>query len=433
MHLSARLTLAKQAVGILALLALPLASCSQALTTPTLPSMTRLAEASATLPPASATPVAVSTISVTPQPAITPTLPVAPAQIPNPAAYQWSQVVNGINAPTDIQNAGDGSGRLFILEQPGRIRILPTNGGLQAIPFLDISGRIGSGGSEQGLLGLAFHPEFARNGYFYVNYTDLNGNTHISRFTGSGDSADPESEKNLLTVKQPFPNHNGGALAFGPDGFLYIGLGDGGSAGDPYGNAQSSNSLLGKILRIDVNNGDPYAVPGDNSYASDGAGYKEIWASGVRNPWRFSFDKLTGDLWIGDVGQNLWEEIDFVRALTPGGLNFGWNKMEATHPYKGVAGPEFTAPIAEYPHAAECSVTGGYVYRGAAMPDWQGVYFYGDYCSGAMWGLTSPPQGAQPTLLFQTGFRISTFGTDEAGELYAADYNGAIYRLEKSH
>jgi len=210
-----------------------------------------------------------------------------------------------------------------------------------------------------------------------------------------------------------------------------IGLGDGGSAGDPYGNAQSGNALLGKILRIDVDHGDPYSIPADNPYASSSNVHPEIWAMGLRNPWRFSFDRLTGDLWIGDVGQNLWEEIDFVPAGTPAGLNFGWNEMEATHPFKGNNQAGFTAPAAEYPHGAECSVTGGYVYRGQALPEWQGVYFYGDYCSGAIWGLTSPPQGTTPVLLFQTGFKISTFGVDQDGELYVADYAGTIYRLEK--
>lgn len=364
-----------------------------------------------------------------PSPSPVATNPPAKVEIPNPADYQWAQVVSGLNGPTDIKNAGDGSARLFILEQPGRIRIL-KDGQLLPAPFLDISARVGNDGSEQGLLGLAFHPKFAQNGYFFVNYTDKDGNTHIARFTASADAASADSEKQILFAQQPFPNHNGGALAFGPDGYLYIGLGDGGSGGDPYGNAQSGNSLLGKILRIDVDSGDPYAIPADSPYAASGEVYKEIWANGLRNPWRFSFDHQTGDLWIGDVGQNQWEEIDFVPAGALGGLNFGWNKMEATHPYNGSNLPEFVAPVAEYPHGAECSVTGGYVYRGAALPAWQGVYLYGDYCSGAIWGLASPPHGLQPVLLFQTGFKISTFGVDEAGELYVADYNGAIYRLE---
>jgi len=369
--------------------------------------------------PANATPTSHSVVSKPP----------VVYEMPNPAEVQWVQVASGVNAPIDIKSTGDGSGRLFIVEQPGRIRILKDSQFLETL-FLDITAQVGNNGSEQGLLGLAFHPKFAENGYFFVNYTDKGGNTHIARFTASQDSASSDSEKQILFVQQPFPNHNGGVLAFGPDGYLYIGLGDGGSAGDPNGNAQSGNSLLGKILRIDVDHGEPYAIPADNPFATSGEVYKEIWATGLRNPWRFSFDSLTGDLWIGDVGQNLWEEIDFVPAGTPGGLNFGWNKMEASHVYAGSNQPQFIAPVAEYPHGAECSATGGVVYRGAALPAWQGVYFYGDYCSGAIWGLLSPPAGNYP-VLFQTGFKISTFGTDDAGELYVADYNGAIYRLEK--
>jgi glucose/arabinose dehydrogenase len=349
-------------------------------------------------------------------------------EIPEPAAYTWAQVVSGVTNPVDLQNAGDGSGRLFIVEQPGQIRVLKAGQLLEA-PFLDIRNRVGSNGSERGLLGLAFHPKFVENGYFYVNYTARDGNTRIARFTASGERADPASELALLSVQQPFANHNGGALAFGPDGYLYIGLGDGGSGGDPYDNAQSLNTWLGKILRIDVNTLEtPYGVPADNPFNDQRL--SEIWAIGLRNPWRFSFDSVTGDLWIGDVGQNQWEEINFVPAGTPGGLNFGWNRVEASYPFKGSYQPEFTAPVAEYSHGAECSVTGGYVYRGAALPEWQGIYFFGDYCSGKVWGLASPPLG-QTQAFFQTGFRISTFGVDEAGELYLADYNGAIYRLQK--
>ena len=376
--------------------------------------------------PDSSTPLPGATLNLQP----TQTSAPAAGKMPDPAGYKWAAVATGLTGPTDIQTARDGSGRLFILEQPGRIRIL-KNGQLLGTPFLDITGRVGSQGSEQGLLGLAFNPKFPQNGYFYVNYTDQSGNTHIVRFTAKGDSADPASEKQLIFVKQPFPNHNGGGLAFGPDGYLYIGLGDGGSAGDPFGNGQSRNTFLGKLLRVDVNNGDPYAIPADNPFATNNQGFKEIWAYGLRNPWRFSFDRLNGNLWIADVGQNLWEEIDFVPAGTPGGLNFGWNKMEATHPFQGGNQSGFTPPVAEYPHGPECSVSGGYVYRGAALPEWQGIYFYGDYCSGAVWGLQSPPAGNQPVLLFETGFKISTFGLDEAGELYVSDYTGAIYRLEK--
>jgi glucose/arabinose dehydrogenase len=431
MLLPGRLSIAAVIISLL------VAGCTPAAVHQTLVNPTQVANpteiaptsASAIATNPSASPARVAAPTLAPTAANTST---APRQMPDPSAYKWAQIVSGISAPTDIKNAGDGSGRLFILEQPGRIRVL-KDGQLQAAAFLDITDRVGSANSEQGLLGFAFHPNFAQNGYFYVNYTDLNGNTHIARFTASGNFADPGSEKKLLFVQQPFPNHNGGSLAFGSDGTLYIGLGDGGSQGDPYGNAQSDQSLLGKILRIDVNNGEPYSIPADNPNAARGAGLKEIWAKGLRNPWRFSFDSLTGDLWIGDVGQNLWEEIDFVRAGQPAGLNFGWNKLEATHPYRGIASPEFTAPVAEYPHAAECAVTGGVVYRGKTLPEWQGIYLYGDYCSGAIWGLPSPLQGKPPVLLFQTGFKISTFGVDEAGDLYIADYQGSIYRLEKSN
>ncbi len=374
--------------------------------------------------------------SITPQPIASLTPPPTPTnahnalKIPEPGGYGWATVASGLNTPTDIQSAHDGSGRVFIVEQAGRIMIIKNNQ-LQGTLFLDISERVGSKGSEQGLLGLAFHPHFSQNGYFYVNYTDKNGNTHIARFSASGERADPASEKKLLFVQQPFSNHNGGGLAFGPDGYLYIGLGDGGSQGDPYGNGQSANTLLGKILRLDVDHGDPFAIPAGNPFVTNGQGLKEIWSLGLRNPWRFSFDRLTGDLWIGDVGQDLWEEIDFVPAGSPGGLNFGWNKMEGNHPFKGSNQPGFTSPAAEYPHGPECAVTGGYVYRGEALPEWQGIYFYGDYCSGTIWGLPTPFQGQAPLLLFQTGFKISTFGLDDSGELYVADYTGSIYRLQK--
>jgi glucose/arabinose dehydrogenase len=351
---------------------------------------------------------------------------------PDPQQYQWTQVVTGLAAPVGIANAGDGSGRLFIIEQPGRIRIL-QGGSLLGTPFLDITDRVGANSSERGLLGLAFDPQYKQNGYFYVNYTDENGNTVIARFKVSGDAnvADPGSEKKLLAVQQPFANHNGGSTVFGPDGYLYLGLGDGGSAGDPVGNAQSTNTLLGKILRIDVEHGDPYAIPPDNPFAN-GGGKPEIWAYGLRNPWRFSFDAASGDLYIGDVGQDTWEEIDYLPAGSAGGTNFGWNQMEGLHPYKGSDSASFTAPVANYSHAeGGCSVTGGYVYRGQALPDWNGVYFYGDYCSGKVWGLLKNGSAWKSAQLFDTGTSISSFGVDEDGEIYLAWYGGGIYKLEK--
>lgn len=398
-----------------------------------------------TLVPPTAIPATPTTIPPTateaqgePPTRLPPTLTAEPVniQIPNPDDYAWKVVAEGLTQPTDITGAADGSNRLFVLEKRGLIRII-LNDQLQPTPFLDITDRVGSNSSEQGLLGLAFHPRFDENGYLYVNYTDRNGDTRISRFTASGDRVDSRSEKLLLTEKQPYANHNGGALKFGPDGYLYIALGDGGSQGDPFDNAQSGNSLLGKILRIDVDNGEPYAIPADNPFVNINGVSPEIWAFGLRNPWRISFDPFTGDIWIGDVGQNAREEINRAPSGAPGGLNFGWNKMEGSLPFEGNNRPEFTAPLAEYTRSFGCSVTGGYVYAGQALPEWQGIYFYGDYCSGNVWGLpagvgTAPDTLTAAALLFETGFNISTFGVDDAGELYLANYsNGDIYRLEK--
>jgi glucose/arabinose dehydrogenase len=358
-----------------------------------------------------------------------------PISFPDAQNYQWVEVFTGLSAPVGVVNAGDGSGRLFIMEKVGMILIV-KDGQLLETPFLDISDHVGSRASEQGLLGLAFHPNYSENGFFYVHYNTQNGNTMIARFkvTENPDLASAASELQLLTVQQPFPNHKGGEIVFGPDGYLYIGLGDGGSGGDPYRNGQSTNTLLGKILRIDVNgnNGNtPYVIPEDNPFA-DGGGEPEIWAYGLRNPWRFSFDSTTGDLYIADVGQGNWEEIDYLAAGSAGGANFGWNIMEGTHPYAGSDSPGFVAPVAEYDHSAGgCSVTGGYVYRGKALPEWNGIYFYGDYCSGKIWGLLNTPSGWQSTELFATDQRISSFGVDESGEIYLVGYRGSIFRLEK--
>lgn len=354
--------------------------------------------------------------------------PAAPTGFPNADNFQWTPVASGLQRPVDIQNAGDDSGRLFIVEQAGRILVY-ENGRVSPTPFLDIINEVGSSGNEQGLLGLAFHPQYTQNGFFYVNYTDRNGDTVIARFQVSSDPnvADPASETALLHVDQPFPNHNGGVLAFGPDGYLYVGLGDGGSGGDPLGNGQNTGVLLGKILRLDVNSGDPYTVPVDNPFGN------EVWAYGLRNPWRFSFDRTTGDLWIGDVGQGAWEEIDYLPAGSPGGANFGWNIMEGNHEYEGAVSSDLIAPVAEYNHSeGGCSVTGGYVYRGAELPEWQGIYLYGDYCSGIVWGVIRSGNGWQSQVLFpQTGLSISSFGVDEAGELYLADLQGSILRLTR--
>ncbi len=325
---------------------------------------------------------------------------------------------------------------MLVLEQPGTIRLI-EGGALQSDPFLDIHDRVGSQGNEQGLLGIALHPNFAENGFFYVNYTDTNGDTVIARYQVTKEApnrVDPNSEKVLLQVDQPYQNHNGGSMVFGPDGKLYMGLGDGGSGGDPHGNGQSTNTLLGKLLRVDVDGGDPYAIPADNSFAN-GNGKPEIWALGLRNPWRFSFDRLTGDLYIADVGQNAWEEIDFYPAGSPGGANFGWNYREGAHEFSGTppSGANLIDPVAEYGHAEGCSVTGGYVYRGEALPEFRGVYLYSDYCSGRVWGLLKAADGSwQTKVLFETGFNVSSFGQDLQGEVYLIDQSsGSVYQLQQ--
>lgn len=347
---------------------------------------------------------------------------VIPSQFPDANNYEWKPVVSGLTRPVDVESAKDGSGRLFVIEKYGAIRII-KDGQLLDQPFLNIDDRVDDSGNEMGLLGLAFHPDFSQNGYFYVNYTGDGGNTRISRFQANGDVADPNSEKVLMIVNQPFPNHNGGKVAFGPDGYLYLGLGDGGLAGDPFKNGQNTNALLGKILRIDVNNGDPYSIPADNPFGN------EVWDYGLRNPWRFSFDRATGDLWIGDVGQNTYEEIDYLPAGTTGGVNFGWSVMEGNHGYDGQFQQGMTLPVAEYSHAeGGCSVTGGYVYRGS-MPEWNGIYLYGDYCSGKIWGLIPSNGQWQSQLLFEAGVTITSFGEDEAGELYLTSDNGGVYIL----
>jgi glucose/arabinose dehydrogenase len=368
-----------------------------------------------------------------------PTSTLSPVGIEDASGYTWQPVINGLNLPVGLYNAGDGTGRLFILEKAGVIRIF-QNGSLLPRPFLDLTDRVYSGGLEQGLLGLAFHPEYRVNGYFYVNYIDLQGNTVIARFEVSKEDpnqAQAGSEFPLIRVDQPYANHNGGELVFGPDGYLYLGLGDGGSAGDPQNHAQSLDTLLGKILRIDVDHGNPYSIPSTNPYAQ-GGGRPEIFAYGLRNPWRFSFDSKTGDLYIADVGQNTWEEIDFLSndQVTQTGrnqaYNFGWNFYEGNHIFHGEApsGLEITFPVTEYEHQFGCSVTGGVVYRGLQLQDWQGIYLFGDYCSGRVWGLWQGPGGGwEQKELFENMGSITSFGVDEQGEIYLLDQSGIIYRL----
>jgi glucose/arabinose dehydrogenase len=341
---------------------------------------------------------------------------------PDPNAYTWQPVIEvPLQRPVDLQ--ADGSGRLFVIEKLGRIRLI-ENGQLSPDPFLDITDRVNDESNEMGLLGFALHPNFSQNEYFFVNYTGKNGDTFISRFQANGDVALSSSELNLLRIKQPFPNHNGGSMAFGPDGYLYAGLGDGGSFGDPLGNGQSLDSLLGKILRLDVDSAEPYAIPSDNPFSN------EIWAYGLRNPWRISFDKQTGDLYIADVGQGEWEEVNFVPFGSRGGLNFGWDYYEGKHAYDPQGnGGEYKFPVAEYSHAeGGCAVTGGYVYRGS-MPEWNGIYLYGDYCAGHVWGLIKSGDQWQGQLLFESQGLITSFGQDQNGEVYLLTDDGKVYQM----
>lgn len=341
-------------------------------------------------------------------------------------------IASGLAAPVSITHAGDS--RLFIVLQGGQV-VIWNGAGVLPTPFLDISDRVSSGG-ERGLLSIAFHPRYPENGFFFVNYTNLNGHTVVARYRVSSDPnrADAASAKQVLFIEQPFSNHNGGQMQFGPDGYLYIGMGDGGSGGDPGNRAQSLETPLGKMLRIDVD-ADPYAVPPSNPFVATAGARPEIWATGLRNPWRFSFDRATGDLWIADVGQGSWEEIDFQPASSIGGENYGWRRMEGTHcfnPASDCNPGNLVLPVIEYNHTGgACSVTGGYVYRGAGSPRLQGMYIYGDYCNGKIWGATRNGTGpATVKELLDTTFFISTFGEDANGELYVANHGGTVYRLD---
>lgn len=346
-------------------------------------------------------------------------------------AQEWPEIVleerwSGFFRPVQLTNAGDGSGRLFVVEQIGRVMAI-DNGEVLQVPFLDIGDRVSCCG-ERGLLGMAFPPGFSIKGYFYINYTDQSGDTVVSRVHLSGDPnrADPDSEEVLLTIDQPYSNHNGGQLAFGPDGYLYIGMGDGGSAGDPQDNGQNPLTLLGALLRIDVESGeDPYGIPDSNPFAFDDAHQPEIWAFGLRNPWRFSFDLDTGDLFIADVGQNEWEEVNFQPAASTGGENYGWRIMEGSQCFNPdpCDSSGLVLPVAEYNHATSgCSVTGGHVYRGFRWPRLFGLYLYGDYCSGRIWALRGGPESWETSQLLNTGRSISAFGIDDLGALYVVDY-----------
>ncbi len=347
-----------------------------------------------------------------------------------------SPFATGFNQPVEITHAGDS--RLFVLERPGIIRIVDSSGNTLPAPFLDLGSQVRSSSGEQGLLGLAFPPDFATSGTFYINYTRQNSATRVARFQVSPtnpDSAMLSSEEEILSVDQPFANHNGGCLRFGEDGFLYIALGDGGSGGDPDNRAQTGQDLLGKILRIDVSQGNPYAIPADNPFVNDPTVADEVWTLGWRNPWKFSFDRETGDMWIADVGQNAREEINVENALESGG-NYGWRCREGKISFpSGNCIGDFVEPIWDYPHGFNTgnSVTGGYVYRGVNHPDLVGHYVFGDYISGNFWTLF-PAGGAydttnQGTLLSRN--QLTSFGEDAQGELYVASKDdGTIYRIQ---
>jgi glucose/arabinose dehydrogenase len=346
------------------------------------------------------------------------------------------EVVSGLSFPLYLTSPAGDLARLFVVEKTGGIRIV-KNGVLLPDPFLDLSAQVSSG-SEQGLLGLAFDPEYATNGRFLVHYTDLAGNTALSRFQVSADPdrADPASEQVILTAAQPAPNHNGGQVAFGPDGFLYLGLGDGGPGGDPEGRGQDLADLLGSILRIDVRAGDPYTVPVDNPFVGNPNARPEVWSYGLRNPWRFSFDRANGDLYIGDVGETEVEEIDVSTAADGAGrgVNYGWSILEGSQCFRspGCDRTGLTLPVLEYSHREGCSVAGGYVYRGTAIPAVQGHYFYSDLCqrwvrSFRYAGGVVTEETSWPTL--STGGTIVSFGEDAAGELYILEAGGRVLRI----
>ncbi|MBN1217466.1 MAG: PQQ-dependent sugar dehydrogenase [Anaerolineae bacterium] len=368
----------------------------------------------------------------------TATKPATQASIPplESLSLNLTPVAEGFQRPTFVNHAGDGSGRLFVVEQTGKILII-KDGRVNPTPFLDIVAMVGSNANEQGLLSVVFHPDYTHNGFFFVNYTNKQGHTTIARYQASDnpDAANPDSGKIFLTIEQPYGNHNGGQLAFGPDGYLYVGMGDGGSANDPHNNGQSLDTLLGKILRLEVDKANPYGVPSDNPFVGRSDARPEIWSYGWRNPWRFSFDSTTGDMYIADVGQNQYEEVNVELAGTSGGQNYGWRLMEGRHCFNPAncdpTSLDVVLPVAEYDHTQGCSVTGGYVYRGRLHPNLTGTYFYADYCSGLIWGLRQETDGSwsQAQLHQLTGTNISSFGVDEAGEIYVVNHQGNIWQL----
>jgi glucose/arabinose dehydrogenase len=356
---------------------------------------------------------------------------------PTPADFTLAvtEVATGLDNPVYV-TAPSGDARLFIVEQPGRIRIV-ENGQLVATPFLDITSRVVSGG-ERGLLSVAFHPQYRTNGFFYVYFTGASGELRIERFTVSSNpnQANPTSAKVILTVPHPRSNHNGGLAMFGPDGMLYLGLGDGGGGGDPDLNGQNVNSLLGKLLRIDVNSGDPYSIPAGNPFAGRADAKKEIWAFGLRNPWRYAFDRTAGNLYIADVGQDVTEEVNVVASTRPG-VNYGWNITEGSNCYNASSCSKqgIDLPVVEYGHTdGQCSITGGFVYRGSAMPEIAGTYFYSDYCAGWLKSFRYDGTATEKrTWSIGSVGLVTSFGEDASGELYLTSSNGKVYRLVKGN
>lgn len=346
------------------------------------------------------------------------------------------RVATGFHQPLHVTNAEDGSDRLFVVEQPGTVWIIQDGETLEE-PFLDIRERVNDAGFEQGLLGLAFPPDYEASGVFYVTYTATMGTSILARYEVAEDDANEgleETEEILLEIMQPFQNHNGGHVAFGPEGYLYYGMGDGGAAGDPQQNAQNTGTLLGTMMRIDVSPSTGYEVPDDNPFVGDPQGEDEIWAYGLRNPWRWSFDAATGDLYIGDVGQDEWGEVNHQPADSEGGENYGWNVYEGEEKYF-LGPPESTAPDAVFPVAAysiqggDCSIIGGHVYRGQAVPQLEGLYVLGDYCSGMLRLLEETGDGWELEEWRETELSITSFGVDEAQELYVVDQQGGVFRF----
>jgi glucose/arabinose dehydrogenase len=400
---------------------------------PVTPTATRLTATAASTKPGYIFP-STYTPTITPTPTTTPT-PTATSE-PFPA-ISLSLFKTGFSRPVYISHAGDGSNRIFVVEQCGTVRIIDSGGNLLGTPFIDVSSLLTCAGNEQGLLSIVFPPNYASKNYFYAAYTIPDGSLRVSRFhvnPATPNQATTAGSNIIITISHTVNmNHNGGQLAFGNDGYLYVSTGDGGGAGDTPNNAQNKTVLLGKILRINVESGAaPYTIPASNPFVGV-TGADEIWALGLRNPWRYSFDRLTHQLYIADVGQSAWEEVNVRPASSTGGENYGWHCYEGNHPYDTTGcqpQSSYIGPVVEYSHGSGCSITGGYVYRASQYPAMQGIYFYGDYCSGIIWGLRNIGGSWTSQLLLDTTYRISTFGEDESGNLYAADLNsGTIYKI----